>query len=71
MVPNAALLFLSGLTFFLPPELGERVGYGVTILLAMCVNLIVVTEFLPETSKVGEMPIITFVAVLKNFTGDF
>ena len=51
ILPNAVLLFLSGLTFFIPCELGDRVGYGVTVTLALCVNLIIVIDFIPETSK--------------------
>ena len=51
VLPNTSLLILSTLVFFIPFEIGERIGYGVTIMLALCVNLIIVTEYLPETSK--------------------
>ena len=51
ILPNAVLLALSSLTFFLPSEIGERVGFGVTVTLALCVNLIIVIDFVPETSK--------------------
>ena len=30
---------------------GDRIGFGVTLTLALCVNLMIVTEFIPETSK--------------------
>ena len=51
LLPNALLLSLSGLIFFLPCEGGERVGFGITVTLALCVNLVIVIEFIPETSK--------------------
>jgi len=51
LLPNAVLLALSSLTFFMPSGVGERVSFGVTILLALCVNLIVVIDFIPETSR--------------------
>ena len=51
ILPNSVLLALSSLTFFIPNNLGERVGFGVTVTLALCVNLIIVIDFVPETSK--------------------
>ena len=51
LLPNAVLLALSSLIFFLPCEGGERVGFGITVTLALCVNLVIVIEFIPETSK--------------------
>ena len=51
ILPNAVLLALTSLVFFLPSDLGDRVGFGVTVTLALCVNLVIVIDFLPETSK--------------------
>ena len=51
VLPNAVLLALSSLTFFIPNNLGERVSFGITVTLALCVNLIIVIDFIPETSK--------------------
>ena len=51
ILPNGLLLALSSLTFFIPGEAGERIGFGVTVTLALCVNLIIVIDFIPETSK--------------------
>ena len=51
ILPNSILLFLSGLTFFIPCDMGDRIGFGVTVTLALCVNLIIVIDFVPETSK--------------------
>ena len=51
ILPNAVLLSLCTLTFFIPGEIGEKVSFGVTLTLALCVNLMIVTDFVPETSK--------------------
>ena len=51
IVPNALLLSLSSLIFFIPGEIGEKIGFGVTVTLTLLVNLSIVTEFLPQTSK--------------------
>ncbi|XP_075249528.1 neuronal acetylcholine receptor subunit alpha-3-like [Convolutriloba macropyga] len=51
LLPNALLLGVTALVFFLPVDCGERIGYGVTLTLALCVNLMIVTEYIPETSR--------------------
>ena len=51
ILPNAVLLSLCTLTFFIPGEIGEKVSFGVTVTLALCVNLMIVTDFVPQTSK--------------------
>ena len=51
ILPNALLLTLSSLTFFLPGDSGDRIGFGVTVTLTLCVNLVIVIDFIPETSK--------------------
>ena len=51
ILPNALLLALSSLTFFLPGESGDRIAFGATVTLALCVNLVIVIDFIPETSK--------------------
>ena len=48
--PVCAVVFLSLLGFIIPPESGERVGFGVTILLTMGVYLMVISEDLPKTA---------------------
>lgn len=50
IVPCAIISFLSVMSFFLPPDCGERIGLSITVLLAMAVYLIIVSEILPETS---------------------
>ena len=51
VIPNALILFLSALIFFIPGEIGEKKGFGITVTLALCVNLTVFTEFIPMSSK--------------------
>ena len=48
--PVCAVVFLSLLGFVIPPESGERIGFGVTILLTMGVYLMVISEDLPKTA---------------------
>ena len=39
------------LVFYLPPESGEKVNMGVTVLLALTVFLLLVAESMPPQSK--------------------
>ena len=51
ILPTGILLALSSLVFFLPSELSDRICYGITVTLALCVNLVIVIDFIPETSR--------------------
>lgn len=50
ILPCALISCLTLIKFFLPPESGEKVGLGITVLLAMTVFLLLVAETLPATS---------------------
>lgn len=50
ILPCALIATLTLLKFFLPPESGEKVGLGITVLLAMTVFLLLVADTLPATS---------------------
>ncbi|XP_065051408.1 neuronal acetylcholine receptor subunit alpha-9-like [Rhopilema esculentum] len=50
MFPVCAVVFLSLLSFLIPAASGERIGFGVTILLTMGVYLMVISEDLPKTA---------------------
>lgn len=50
ILPCALISTLTLIGFFLPPESGEKVGLGITVLLAMTVFLLLVAETLPATS---------------------
>ena len=51
---NCVLLFLALtlLSFFLPPDSGERITLVITNLLAMTVFMLIVAEIMPATSEV-------------------
>ena len=51
---NFVLLFLALtlLSFFLPPDSGERITLVITNLLAMTVFMLIVAEIMPATSEV-------------------
>ena len=48
--PGILIALLATLTFLLPPESGERVGLGITNLLAMMLFLLLISESTPATS---------------------
>ena len=51
ILPCLCLSLLSPCIFFVPPESGERIGFGITIVLAMSVYLLVISDKLPEKSN--------------------
>ncbi|KAK3094191.1 hypothetical protein FSP39_025244 [Pinctada imbricata] len=50
ILPIGALGVLNLLVFLLPPESGERIGYSITLLLAICVFLTIASDNLPQSS---------------------
>ncbi|XP_065061778.1 neuronal acetylcholine receptor subunit alpha-7-like [Rhopilema esculentum] len=48
--PGILIAVLAAITFLLPPESGERIGLGITNLLAMMVFLLLISESIPPTS---------------------
>ncbi|KAI8513501.1 hypothetical protein Bbelb_101400 [Branchiostoma belcheri] len=48
--PCLILIVLMIITFIMPIDKGDRIGFGVTVLLSMVVSLVVVTGFLPVSS---------------------
>ena len=55
VLPCSLTTFVALLSFCLPPDSGEKVGLGVTVLLSLSVFLIIVSENLPQTT---ELPLI-------------
>ncbi|KAI8513418.1 hypothetical protein Bbelb_100570 [Branchiostoma belcheri] len=49
--PCLILIVLMIITFIMPIDKGDRIGFGVTVLLSMVVSLVVVTSFLPVSSS--------------------
>uniref|UniRef100_A0A914DII9 Uncharacterized protein n=1 Tax=Acrobeloides nanus TaxID=290746 RepID=A0A914DII9_9BILA len=48
--PCALLSILTLLVFFLPPDSGEKIALGITVLLAFSVFMLAIAEKMPETS---------------------
>lgn len=63
ILPLVSLSFLFLLVFHIPHDSGERMGFGVTILLSITVYLLVISEKLPEKSDVYPMLGICFIVV--------
>ena len=62
IAPSAILCFLTLLSFTIPSESGERIGFITTLLLAMTVYLLLIADVLPETSN--QLPITGLLFVL-------
>ncbi|XP_064619904.1 neuronal acetylcholine receptor subunit alpha-10-like [Lineus longissimus] len=52
VMPCIFIMGVAILVFYLPPESGEKVSLGVTVLLAMTVFLLLIAESMPPTSEV-------------------
>ncbi|CAH1273318.1 CHRNA9 [Branchiostoma lanceolatum] len=64
LLPCLLLTFIMAVTFFLPINSGERLSFGVSLLLSMVVFQLVITEVLPESDKlpwIGRYVIITMI----------
>ena len=51
LLPVMILVVLNSIVFLLPSGSGERIGFAVTILLAIAVYMTIISEKLPETSN--------------------
>ena len=51
IMPCSLITIISILVFYLPPESGEKMSLGVTVLLSLCVFLLMVSERMPATSE--------------------
>ncbi|CAH1254013.1 CHRNB3 [Branchiostoma lanceolatum] len=64
VTPFIVLSLLMCITFFIPLDSGDRLGYGMTILLSMFVNLVVITDFLPRSGNIPFIGIVNIVAIV-------
>ncbi|XP_063431277.1 neuronal acetylcholine receptor subunit beta-3-like [Mytilus trossulus] len=65
ILPICLMIVINIFVFLLPPESGERVGYAVTVLLAIAVFLTISSENLPATSspRISSISILLFADV--------
>ena len=66
IMPCAIISTLTLMKFFLPVESGEKIGLGITVLLAMTVFLMIVADSLPSTSDNVPLLGAYFVALMFN-----
>ena len=69
--PCMAISSLSLVSYIIPPEAGERIGYGVTVMLSFSVYLIVISDKLPEKSDttplLGILYVVSFYLLVFSF----
>ena len=58
ILPMAALSFSFVFVFWIPPQSGERLSFGMTILLSLTVYLLLLAEEMPEDSR--NMPMVGY-----------
>ncbi|KAI0224157.1 Neuronal acetylcholine receptor subunit alpha-10 [Lamellibrachia satsuma] len=51
VMPCSLITMVALLVFYLPPESGEKISLGITVLLSLCVFLLMVSESMPATSE--------------------
>ncbi|XP_063719979.1 neuronal acetylcholine receptor subunit beta-3-like [Symsagittifera roscoffensis] len=51
VIPTGLISGLAFVAFLLPSDSGEKVGFGITVFLSLCVNLLIISEFIPASSK--------------------
>ncbi|CAC5417146.1 unnamed protein product [Mytilus coruscus] len=66
ILPICVMIILNIFVFLLPPESGERVGYAVTVLLAIAVFLTISSDNLPATSspRISSISLLLFTDVV-------
>lgn len=51
VLPSVALTMLSFITFYMSPDTGERLGFGITMILAMLASDITASSMMPVISS--------------------
>ncbi|XP_035673721.1 neuronal acetylcholine receptor subunit alpha-9-like [Branchiostoma floridae] len=62
--PSIVLVVLMGITFCVPIDKGDRLSYGMSILLSMFVSLVVINDFLPRSATFPLLGILTITAII-------
>ncbi|XP_066275200.1 uncharacterized protein [Branchiostoma lanceolatum] len=61
--PSIVLVLLMCITFFIPIDKGDRLSWGMSILLSMFVSLVVISDYLPKTGHFPLFGVLTIVAI--------
>ncbi|XP_035661641.1 uncharacterized protein LOC118405912 [Branchiostoma floridae] len=61
--PCLILIILMIITFIMPSDKGDKIAFGVTVLLSMVVSLVVVTGFLPVSSSLPFIALLIIVCM--------
>ncbi|XP_078602595.1 uncharacterized protein LOC144876793 isoform X2 [Branchiostoma floridae x Branchiostoma japonicum] len=69
IAPTIILAILMAITFLIPIDKGDRLSYGMAVLLSMVVSLVVITSFLPRSTNIPFVG--TFVVVSMSFMAFF
>ena len=62
ILPILFMCFLNVMVFLLPVDSGERIGYAITVLLAIAVYMTIVSDNLPKTSE--PLPLISYLMII-------
>ncbi|CAH1242140.1 CHRNA10 [Branchiostoma lanceolatum] len=64
VAPGVILALLFCIIFFIPIDNGDRLSFGMAILLSMFVTLLVISDFLPRSSDIPFFGILNIVAIV-------
>ena len=62
ILPILFMCFLNVIVFLLPVDSGERIGFAITVLLAIAVYMTIVSDNLPKTSE--PLPLISYLLII-------
>ncbi|XP_066269663.1 neuronal acetylcholine receptor subunit alpha-6-like [Branchiostoma lanceolatum] len=63
IAPSVFLTLLMAVTFLLPLDTGERLGYSMTIFLAMVVTLVFITEVVPAEETLPLLAVVVLICI--------
>ena len=63
-LPTIFLAYLATVVAFLPPECGERLGYGITLIVALEVGKVVLVGIIPVAGEILQNDILTLISVM-------
>ncbi|KAI8484325.1 acetylcholine-gated cation-selective channel [Branchiostoma belcheri] len=63
LVPCTLLAFVVGATFYLPPDCGEKISFGVSVLLSLAVFQLLVAEAVPRSENIPAIGVYIIVSM--------